>query len=161
MDKLQKEINIYTDGSCNHEYGTGGWAAILIFDGREVLLKGMEPDTTQNRMELLSVIRALEYIENQDLKNYKIIINSDSQYVVRLIDRKDKLQDTDFTTRKGGNIKNRDLVEKILNFMESMNLSFIKVKAHQGKSDTRNYNRDVDKISRKIVREDVRKNHPV
>jgi len=158
MNNLKNEINIYTDGSCNPVHKIGGWAAILIFDDEEILLKGEELETTHNRMELLSVIKALEYIENQNLTDCKIIVYSDSQYVVKLIERKVKLVAADFFTKKGSAIQNKVLVEKIIDYIESLNLHFVKVKAHQKKSDSKNYNRDVDKISRKIVREYVRKN---
>ena len=155
LNSLKNEINIFTDGSCNSVYGIGGWAAIIISGKDEMLLKGKELETTHNRMELLAVIKALEYIENQNLANYKIIVNSDSQYVVRLIERKEKLQAAEFLTKKGNVVRNRDLVENILNFIESLNLEFVKVKAHQKKTEERNYNRDVDKMARKIVREAV------
>lgn len=158
MNKFIKEINIYTDGSCNPTYKIGGWAAILVIDGQDVLLKGKELQTTHNRMELLSVIKALDYIKDKNLIQHKIIINSDSQYAVKLIDRKEQILNAKFLTKKGTSIKNKSLVEKIFNYIEYLNLAFVKVKAHQKKSDLKNYNRDVDKISRKIVREYVRRN---
>ncbi len=156
MKNSKNEIHIFTDGSCNHIHRIGGWAAILLFDDEEILLEGKELDTTHNRMELLSVIRALEHIEDQNLTNYKIIIYSDSQYVVKLIERKEKLTASNFSTNKGNPVRNKELVEKILYFIDSLNPDFQKVKAHQKKSSLRNYNRDVDKISRRIVREHVR-----
>lgn len=157
MNNLRNEINIYTDGSCNPAYKIGGWAAIILFEEQEIILKGEELKTTHNRMELFSVIKALEYIEDQNLITSRIIINSDSQYVVKLIERKEKILNTKFLTKKGNAVRNRNLVEKIFYYIEHLNLDFVKVKAHQKKSESRNYNRDVDKISRKIVREFVRK----
>lgn len=158
QENLNKKITIFTDGSCNHIYNIGGWAAILLIDNTEILLKGKELNTTHNRMELLSVIKALEYIENKNLNTRKILIKSDSQYVVKIIERKEKLKTSNFLTKKGNSIKNKILVEKIIDYIERLDLAFLKVKAHQKKSETRNYNRDVDKISRKIVREYVRTN---
>ncbi|MFC1670120.1 RNase H family protein [Spirochaetota bacterium] len=156
MGNLKKIINVYTDGSCNPVYKTGGWAAILILDEKEILLEGKELNTTHNRMELISVIKALEYIENTNIEGYKIIINSDSQYVVKLVDRKEKLLANMFFTKNGNLIRNKDLVEKIFSYIDKMKIDFVKVRAHQKKSHLRNYNRDVDKISRKIVRENVK-----
>ncbi len=158
MNKIRNEINIYTDGSCNHLHKVGGWAAIIILAEKEILLKGLETETTHNRMELLSVIKAFEYIEKNDLAELKIIVKSDSQYVVRIIERKEQLLTNNFITKKEKPIQNKDLVEKIIHYIDCLDLEFVKVKAHQKKSTKRNYNREVDKISRKIVREYVRIN---
>jgi len=158
MNKVISTIKIYTDGSCNTQFKIGGWAAILLIEDREITLQGQVSETTHNRMELLSVIKALEYITLQNLNEYKIIIYSDSQYVVKLTDRKEKLISAGFLTKKGNIIQNKDLVEMIIFYIESLNLQFVKVKAHLKKTNIRNYNRDVDKLSRKIVRECVRKN---
>jgi len=157
-NKIKNEINIFTDGSCNPVHKIGGWAAIIIFDEQEILLKGKELNTTNNRMELLSVIKSLEYLEKQDLTDRRIIINSDSQYAVKLLERKEKIITNNFLTKKGNAVQNKDFVKKIFNFAEALNIYFVKVKAHQKEGDFRNFNRDVDKISRKIVREYVRKN---
>lgn len=158
MNNSTDDINVFTDGSCNHVYKVGGWAAIVLVGEQEILLQDKELETTHNRMELLAVIRALEFIEDQNLSHYRIIIYSDSQYVVRIIERKDKLKTANFITKKGSLIQNKDLVEQIINYIESLNLEFVKVKAHQKKTEKRNYNRDVDKRSRKIVRDYVKKN---
>ena len=55
-----KEVAVYTDGSCKKNPGPGGWGAILVYKGMEKELCGGEADTTNNRMELTAVIRALE-----------------------------------------------------------------------------------------------------
>ena len=153
------DINIFTDGSCNPTYNNGGWAAIVLFEEQEITLQGIELNTTHNRMELFAVIKALEYINNQNLLYKKIQIYSDSQYLVNILTRMDKLKSNDFLTKKGSPIQNTDLVKEIINYIETWNLTFIKVKAHQKKSEKRNYNRDVDKISRKIVRDYVKNNY--
>lgn len=53
-------VTIYTDGACSGNPGPGGWGAILSWNGTEKELKGGEPDTTNNRMELMAAIQALE-----------------------------------------------------------------------------------------------------
>ncbi|NIA16494.1 MAG: ribonuclease HI, partial [Nitrospiraceae bacterium] len=55
-----KVVNIYTDGGCEPNPGVGGWAAILMCDGKIRELSGGDPETTNNRMELTAAIRALE-----------------------------------------------------------------------------------------------------
>jgi ribonuclease HI len=70
-------VRIYTDGACKGNPGPGGWGALLQLDGREKELCGGEPDTTNNRMELTAVIRALEALK----RSCKIDLYTDSQYV--------------------------------------------------------------------------------
>lgn len=70
-------LRIYSDGSCKGNPGPGGWGALLKWNGHERELFGGEPDTTNNRMELLGVIRALEVLK----KPCTIEVYTDSQYV--------------------------------------------------------------------------------
>ncbi|MBE0615288.1 MAG: ribonuclease HI [Burkholderiales bacterium] len=70
-------VRIYTDGACKGNPGPGGWGALMQFDGREKELYGGEPDTTNNRMELTAVIRALEALK----RSCEIDLYTDSQYV--------------------------------------------------------------------------------
>ena len=73
-----KTVNLYTDGACSGNPGPGGWCAILEYNGVEKVLSGGEEQTTNNRMELLAVIRGL-----QALKEYCIVdLYSDSKYVI-------------------------------------------------------------------------------
>jgi len=70
-------VNIYTDGACKGNPGVGGWGALLQIDGKERELCGGEAHTTNNRMELLAAIRALEAIK----RPCRIILHTDSKYV--------------------------------------------------------------------------------
>lgn len=71
------EIDIYTDGACSGNPGPGGWGAILRSGPHEKELWGGEPATTNNRMELLAVIRALEALKRPVTAR----VHTDSQYV--------------------------------------------------------------------------------
>lgn len=73
MDKVE----IFTDGACKGNPGTGGWGALLICNGSEKELFGGERNTTNNRMELLAVIEALKALK----KPCEVIVHTDSQYV--------------------------------------------------------------------------------
>ncbi len=73
-----KTILIYTDGACSGNPGPGGWAAIILDGEREETLAGGESDTTNNRMELTGVIRALEALEEP----CTVELYSDSKYVI-------------------------------------------------------------------------------
>ena len=70
-------VVVYTDGACKGNPGPGGWGALLIFDGREKEIFGGEQQTTNNRMELTAVIRALEALK----RNCTVDLYLDSQYV--------------------------------------------------------------------------------
>lgn len=70
-------VEIFTDGACKGNPGPGGWGAILRYGDRERELYGGEPHTTNNRMELTAVIRALEALTRQ----VPVVVHTDSQYV--------------------------------------------------------------------------------
>ena len=70
-------VVVYTDGACKGNPGPGGWGALLLFDGREKEIFGGEPQTTNNRMELTAVIRALEALK----RDCTVDLYLDSQYV--------------------------------------------------------------------------------
>ncbi|MBI4695395.1 MAG: ribonuclease HI [Gammaproteobacteria bacterium] len=70
-------VEIYTDGACRGNPGPGGWGSLLRFRGRERELCGAEPSTTNNRMELMAAIRALETLT----KESHVALYTDSQYV--------------------------------------------------------------------------------
>ncbi len=72
-------VTVYTDGGCSPNPGTGGWAAILISGAHKKELKGGEPLSTNNRMELMAAISALEALK----KSSTVDLHTDSQYVHR------------------------------------------------------------------------------
>ncbi len=159
MNEIYAEILIYTDGSCHTQHKIGAWTAIILFSKNEILLKGVEIDTTHNRMELSAVIKALEYISYHHFEKQKILVITDSQYVVGIKNRKGKLEITNFKTQKGRSVQNVDLLKQLISLNETLDVEYVKIKAHQKKTNIRNYNRIVDKISRKLVREYVKKNY--
>lgn len=74
-----KSVEIYTDGACRGNPGPGGWGALLIYNGKERELHGGEPATTNNRMELLAAIRALETLREP----CRVQLYTDSDYLRR------------------------------------------------------------------------------
>ena len=78
-----KQVTIYTDGACSGNPGPGGWAAILIYQGREKELSGGERQTTNNRMEMTAVISALEALKEP----CEVELWSDSRYVVDALEK--------------------------------------------------------------------------
>jgi ribonuclease HI len=151
------QILIYTDGSCHTQLLIGGWAAILFIGQEKVVLTGTETGTTHNRMELLAVIKAIEYVIANCNQPTPINIISDSQYVIGLDARKEKLSANNFTTKAGNETRNTDLVKQLLYLSVSVPVSFTKIKAHQKKQEDGavNYNTEVDHLARKLVRDAV------
>ena len=78
-----KHVDIYTDGACRGNPGKGGWGAILVFGGVEKELSGGEAMTTNNRMELLGAIRALEALKEP----CEVTLTSDSKYLTEAINQ--------------------------------------------------------------------------
>ena len=76
---MTPEVVIYTDGACSGNPGPGGWGALLIFGGHRKDICGGEPDTTNNRMELMAAIQALEALT----KPCKVELHTDSTYVMK------------------------------------------------------------------------------
>ncbi|WP_304171210.1 ribonuclease HI [Phenylobacterium aquaticum] len=74
---MTPDVVVYTDGACSGNPGPGGWGAILMWGGHEKELCGGEADTTNNRMELMAAIQALEALK----RPCKIELHTDSQYV--------------------------------------------------------------------------------
>ena len=144
-----KEIVLYTDGACSGNPGIGGWAAILNYNGIEKILSGGENQTTNNRMELMAVIKGLEAIKEK----CKVDIYSDSAYVVNAF-----LQywignwvKNDWKKNKG-QVLNVDLWKKLLSLISQHDVTWHKVKGH---ADNENNNR-CDKIARGEI-EKIRK----
>lgn len=76
---MKKHVKIYTDGACSGNPGAGGWWAILVYGDKEKELSGGEKETTNNRMELMAVIAALEKLKEP----CKVDVYSDSNYVLK------------------------------------------------------------------------------
>ena len=153
---MSLHAEVFTDGSCHTQKCMGAWASIVFVDGQKFVLSGKEENTTHNRMEILAVIKAIEHIHANfsAIKNINIV--SDSQYVIGLIGREAKFEAKNFLTNSGNEIRNIDLVKELLRLNKNFTLQFIKIKAHQKKTDLVNYNIEVDKLCREIVREAVK-----
>ena len=149
-------ITIYTDGSCHTELRIGGWAALIINEEEKRYLTGLEKNTTHNRMEIIAVIEAIKFATTNYGKEIEIKIFADSQYVVDLPSRFSKLMKNNFITKKGTPIQNEDLVKEFIQQLATINCAFVKVKAHQKPGGIINYNIEVDKLSREVVRKAVK-----
>ena len=123
-----KTVTIYTDGACSGNPGPGGWGAILEYMGHEKELSGGEPNTTNNRMELTAVIKALQALKEP----CTVELYSDSKYVLDALQKGWAL-----SWRKKGWIKsdkkpalNPDLWETLLSLVEKHDVRYHWVKGH-------------------------------
>lgn len=128
MTDSQDIVTIYTDGGCEPNPGVGGWAAILIYNGRERELSGSEPDTTNNRMEMTAAISGLEALT----RPCRVQVVTDSEYVKRGITEWMPGWKQRNWKRKGGAIKNIDLWQKLDAAASRHNVSWQWVKGHAG-----------------------------
>ena len=122
-----KKVTIYTDGACSGNPGPGGWGAILMYGKSKKELSGGEMSTTNNRMELTSVIKALEALKEPcDVSLY-----TDSQYVANAINLGwlESWQQKGWK-RKGGEVKNPDLWVKLVPLLDKHKVTFEWVKGH-------------------------------
>ena len=137
-------IKIYTDGSCLGNPGNGGWAAIIIEDEKKTHIKGSKKDTTNNQMELLAPIKALQKIP----QGSKVQIFTDSKYV------KSGITEWILNWKKNGwitankqPVKNKDLWTELDNMTITHEIKWIWVKGHS--SDK--LNNEVDLIAREAA----------
>jgi len=122
-------IKIYTDGSCLNNPGNGGWAAIIIINGDVKKISGGVKDTTNNKMELMAPIKALQEIKG----NAQIDIYTDSQYVrLGITDWVHKWIKNNWQTSKKEPVKNKDLWVQLYELNNSCDVKWIWVKAHAG-----------------------------
>ena len=137
-------IKIYTDGSCIGNPGNGGWAAIIIKDGKKTQIKGFKKNTTNNQMELLAPIQVLKKIP----KGSKVQIFTDSKYV------KSGITEWIHNWKKNGwktadkqPVKNKELWKKLDLLNNEFEISWNWVKAHS----TDELNNEVDLLARGAV----------
>ncbi len=121
-----KDVTIYTDGACSGNPGPGGWAAVLRYGAAEKELAGGEKDTTNNRMELTAVIRALEALKEP----CAVTVYTDSQYISRAMTEGwlAKWKAAGFT-KKGG-LKNAELWRALDGLLQRHEVRFQWVKGH-------------------------------
>ncbi len=123
-----KTVTVYTDGACSGNPGPGGWGAILSYNGIEKELSGGHPATTNNRMELLGVISALEALKEP----CQVELYSDSKYVIDGLSKGWAASWRKNNWRKADKkpALNPDLWERLLNLTQMHSLSYHWVKGH-------------------------------
>ncbi|MDP7548767.1 MAG: ribonuclease HI [Alphaproteobacteria bacterium] len=123
------EVTIYTDGACSGNPGPGGWGALLQFGAHERELKGGEPVTTNNRMELLAAIEALEALK----RPCRVELFTDSVYLRDGITKWiTKWKGNGWKTAARKPVKNMDLWQRLEQAIERHDIEWHWVKGHSG-----------------------------
>ena len=137
-------IEVYTDGSCLGNPGTGGWAFLILNDGGITNQFGYQLDTTNNQMELTAAIKALEFIKEND----EITLFTDSSYVKNGITSWiTNWKKNNWKNSQKKEVKNRNLWEKLDILNSQKNITWKWVKAH----DINEHNNKVDLLAKEAA----------
>lgn len=121
-------IEIFTDGGCRPNPGVGAWAAILLWKGHMRELTGSERETTNNRMEMMAVIKGLGAIKKP---NQKVVVYTDSKYVQQGITSWiKKWKKNGWKTTQNTPVKNEDLWKEMDRLLGEHDVTFRWIKGH-------------------------------
>ncbi len=138
------QIEIHTDGACSGNPGPGGWAALLLYGSSEKELSGGEALTTNNRMELMAAIQALESLK----KPCRIALFTDSQYVQKgITEWLPAWLRKGWKNAKGEPVKNQDLWQRLQAAAGQHRIDWQWVKGHAGHAE----NERVDALARRAA----------
>ena len=138
-------IEIYTDGACSGNPGPGGWGAILRWNGHEKELSGGEPETTNNRMEMMAVIAALKAMKRRST----IRLYTDSQYVKQGVEEwLEGWKAKGWKTAGKKPVKNQDLWMEIDALVQKHDITFHWVRGHDGHPE----NERADALARAAIK---------
>lgn len=140
------EVIIYTDGACSNNPGPGGYGVVMSYKGKEIQFSGREENTTNNRMELMAAIAALEILKFP----CNVILHSDSSYLVNAYNNNwiQAWKKNGWKNSSKQPVKNIDLWERLDAQISKHKVNFVKVKGH---SDNEINNR-CDKLATDAVK---------
>ena len=125
----EAQVDIWTDGACKGNPGPGGWGALLRQGAHEKTLFGGEPQTTNNRMELLAVIQALKALK----RRCTVVVHTDSQYVQKgMTEWLPGWKRRGWLTADKKPVKNADLWQELEALVREHELSWRWVRGHAG-----------------------------
>lgn len=125
-----ESVDLFCDGACDTAAGLGGWATILSYGGKELVLSGAERDTTNNRMELTALLSGLRALKRPC--NVRVV--TDSQYLRKAFTDGWilKWQRNGWKTANKDSVKNQDLWEALILEARRHSLTFVWVRGHAG-----------------------------
>ncbi|QOD38206.1 ribonuclease HI [Candidatus Wolbachia massiliensis] len=140
----KKEVTIYTDGACFGNPGTGGWAAIILFQNHRKDIYGREENTTNNKMELTAVINALKALKF----SCNVSLYTDSLYVRDgITEWINKWKINGWKTGNKKSVKNVELWKELDNVASQHEINWKWVKAHNGDK----HNEEADSLAKKAI----------
>lgn len=143
---MSAEAEIYTDGACRGNPGRGGWGAVLRYKGHEKTLYGAEPLTTNNRMELMAAIRALESLK----RPCRVRLTTDSQYVQKgITEWMANWKRNGWKTAAKKPVKNADLWQRLDTAISGHEIRWEWVRGHSGHPE----NELADELANKAIDE--------
>ncbi len=129
MTSHDTTIIIYTDGACSPNPGPGGWAAVLSYQDKVRELSGYDPDTTNNRMELMAAIEALKALK----RPCRVVLHTDSEYVRRgITEWLPNWKRRGWRRGKNSQVKNEDLWKALDAQNTTHDIEWRWVKGHAG-----------------------------
>ena len=142
---MTQEVMLYTDGACSGNPGPGGWGSVLVLETNARKISGFEPHTTNNRMELLAVIRGLEALQ----KPMAVKVTTDSMYVKNAFTEGwlESWMKNGWKTKSKSPVKNKDLWMELTYLQRKHKLSWQWVKGHSGDF----YNELCDELARNAI----------
>ena len=141
-----EKVTIYTDGACSGNPGSGGWAAVLIYNENRKEISGSKKETTNNIMELTAVIEALKLLKYP----CEVDLYSDSAYVVNGFNQGwiYNWKKNNWRTSSKEPVKNKEIWEELYNLSKIHKVNFIKVKGHS----TNELNNRCDELAREAIK---------
>jgi ribonuclease HI len=124
------DVELYTDGACSGNPGPGGWGAILVIGGKELVLSGSTDDTTNNQMELTAVIEGLRSLTLP----CRVTITADSTYVINGFAKGwlAKWKSNGWKTSARKPVKNQELWQALDHQIERHTVTWVWVRGHEG-----------------------------
>lgn len=138
---MSKQVEIFTDGSCDTTTRRGGWAYLMRYKGATRVASGFEPDTTNNRMELTAAVEALSALREP----CEVRIVTDSQYLKKAFTDGwlDAWQRNGWRTSSRNPVKNQDLWRKLLEATKEHDVTWAWTRGHAGHAE----NERVDELA--------------
>jgi len=138
------EITIYTDGACSGNPGKGGWGAILIYKTKNHKISGFEEYTTNNRMEMMAVIKSLEMLKKRCIVN----LFTDSKYVANgITEWLSKWKKNNWKNSSKKPVENQDLWQRLDELLQKHQVKVNWVKGHA----ENDLNNEVDMLARNAI----------
>ena len=144
MSRNEESVVIYTDGACSGNPGPGGWGSVLMYRGHRRELSGGEKETTNNRMEMMAVIAALDSLK----RACRIVLYTDSTYVMKgMTEWLEGWKARNWKTAAKKPVKNVDLWERLDAAVARHHVEWKWVKGHSGVPE----NERADELARTAI----------